>query len=183
VTQEEVIQMISSRRDFIDGVVITGGEPTLQPDLGDFIQEIKKTGVLIKLDTNGYHPEVLEKLLVNRQLNYIAMDIKTSWRKYKAATGVETDTTRLIRSIVKIKQAGIDFEFRTTCVPSLVDEEDITEISTVIGRQGRYTLQQFQSQSTLNPEYSKIEPYPRETLFHFVEIAALNVGSCRIVGL
>ncbi len=86
MTQEEVIQMISSRRDFIDGVVITGGEPTLQPDLGDFIQEIKKTGVLIKLDTNGYHPEVLEKLLVNRQLNYIAMDIKTSWRKYKAAT-------------------------------------------------------------------------------------------------
>jgi pyruvate formate lyase activating enzyme len=175
--------MIASRRGFIDGVVITGGEPTLQPDLEDFIREIRKIGVLIKLDTNGSHPEILDRLLANKRVDYIAMDIKTSWKKYRAAAGVDIYAARLRRSIDLIKESGIDFEFRTTCVPSLVDESDIEEISNLVGKQGSYTLQQFQPQSTLDPEYSKIEPYSRDKLFHFAEIASHNVSVCRIVGI
>jgi len=165
----------------MDGVVITGGEPTLQPDLEDFIIEIRKTKLLIKLDTNGSHPEVLLKLLVNKRLDYVAMDIKTSWRKYRVAAGVDIDSTKMMRSIELIKKSGIDSEFRTTCVPSLVDENDILEISKVVGKGSKYTLQQFSPQSTLEPAFGKIEPYTREMFLSFKEIASMNVGSCRIL--
>lgn len=183
IAQEQLIKMLASRRGFIDGIVITGGEPTVHHDLGEFILEIKKIELLVKLDTNGSNPEMLEKLLIAKRVDFVAMDIKTSWRKYRTAAGVDIDTSRLSRSIDMIKQSGIDFEFRTTCVPSLVDESDIGEISQIVGKKGRYTLQQFQPHDTLDLEYSKIEPYPRETLVHFGEIASPNVGTCRIIGV
>jgi pyruvate formate lyase activating enzyme len=88
-----------------------------------------------------------------------------------------------IDNIDLIKVSGIDCEFRTTCVPSLVDERDIAEISKLIGKRGRYTLQQFQPLDTLDPEYSLIETYPPEKLLHFVKIASLKVSSCRILGI
>jgi pyruvate formate lyase activating enzyme len=183
IRSEEFLKTISARLGFIDGVVITGGEPTLQWDLEGFTTEIRKTGMLVKLDTNGSHPEVLERLLADRRLDFIAMDIKTSRGKYKMAAGVDVDINRLDRSIELIKESGIDFEFRTTCVPSLVDENDIMEISRLVGKQGCYTLQQFQPKVTLDTGYSGVVPYHYDKLHGFLEIARKNTKSCRLIGL
>jgi len=183
VSQESLLTTISARLGFVDGVVITGGEPTLYSDLGNFIAIIKNMGLSVKLDTNGSHPEILQKLLADNSLDFIAMDIKTSWSKYQMAAGVEVDINKLSRSIDLIKESGIDFEFRTTCVPSLVDENDILEISKLIGKENKYTLQQFSPHSTMEPAYGNIEPYPREMLLYFADIVRINAGNCRLIGI
>lgn len=183
VTEEEAIGSISSRLGFIDGVVITGGEPTVQKGLPAFIDVIKGTGLKVKLDTNGSRPGVLEKLLSDNKLDFIAMDIKTSPEKYERATGSAIDFSLLERSIELIKGCGIDFEFRTTCVPRLVEEEDIFKISRMIGKGGCYTIQQFQPRDTLDPEYGKVAPYSRERLLGFLETAAAAVKTCRVTGM
>ena len=153
--EEKMLGMLDSRRGFIDGVVITGGEPTVHPDLYELITVIKKQGFAIKLDTNGSHPEILEKLLANKKLDYIAMDLKTSWEKYSKASGVVLDFHSLLRSVTLIQASGIDHEFRTTCVPTLVEENDILEISKLVGLGSSYTLQQFQPS-----KYAGTLPFP-----------------------
>lgn len=151
--------------------------------LVEVVTAIKKLGLTVKLDTNGYNPAMLKVLLADRLVDFVAMDIKTSWHKYRQASGITIDTRRLIESINLIKNAQIDYEFRTTCVPLLVDENDIEKISRLVGNSGRYTLQQFQPQNTLDPDYSIITPYPRETLVSFMEIASQHTQSCRLVGI
>ncbi len=183
ITQPDVIDILASRRGFIDGVVITGGEPCLHDGLGDLIESIKSFGFAVKLDTNGYFPEVLQRLIDDSLIDYIAMDIKTAWGKYSKAAGVDIDVLRLKQSINLIKQSGLDFEFRTTCVPSLVDGEDIEEIGRMVGNKGRYTLQQFQPVDTLSEEYKGLSPYPFGVLRDFLEIARRNVPGSRLIGI
>jgi pyruvate formate lyase activating enzyme len=179
---DEVLATLAERRGFIDGVVITGGEPTVHAGLGELIGAIKELGLAVKLDTNGYNSQVLQRLLHNGKLDFIAMDIKSSLAKYSRAAGIEVDTSRISRSIKLIKESGIGYEFRTTCVPSLVDIEDIQEISRLAGSRSRLTLQQFQPINTLAPEYADITPYPDDVLAGLAEIARRNVASCRLVG-
>ena len=178
----KVLATLDERRGFIDGVVITGGEPTVHAGLGELISAIKEQGLAVKLDTNGYNPQVLQRLLDAGQLDFIAMDIKSSLAKYSRAAGIEVDTGRINRSIELIKNSGIDYEFRTTCVPSLVDIEDIQEISRLAGSRSRLTLQQFQPVDTLSPEYAEITPYPDDVLAGLADIARRNVAACRLVG-
>jgi pyruvate formate lyase activating enzyme len=179
---DKVLTTLSKRRGFIDGVVITGGEPTVHAGLGELIDAIKGLGLAVKLDSNGYNPQVLQRLLDEGKLDFIAMDIKASLSKYSRAAGIEVDTGRIVRSIELIKESGIDHEFRTTCVPSLVDIEDIQEISRLAGSHSQLTLQQFQPVDTLSPEYADITPYPDDVLAGLAEIARRNVASCRLVG-
>lgn len=181
--EEKMLGMLDSRRGFIDGVVITGGEPTVHPDLYELITVIKKQGFAIKLDTNGSHPEILEKLLANKKLDYIAMDLKTSWEKYSKASGVVLDFHSLLRSVTLIQASGIDHEFRTTCVPTLVEENDILEISKLVGLGSSYTLQQFQPQNTLDAAFSCITPYSTDKLLDFLGTARKYTASCRLIGV
>ncbi len=183
VSEEKVLEMLASRRDFIDGVVITGGEPTISPKLHELIATIKELKLAVKLDTNGYNPEVLEMLLATAEVDFVAMDIKTTWPKYDQATGIAVDTNRLRKSMALIKASGVDYEFRTTCVPPLVGSEDIEEISKMVGASGQFTLQQFQPENTLDPNYERVTPYPLATLVDFLEIARRNTASCRLTGL
>jgi pyruvate formate lyase activating enzyme len=178
-----VLATLAERRGFIDGVVVTGGEPTLDPDLHGLLVDIKALGFAVKLDTNGYNPGVLRELFAAGMLDYVAMDIKTAWTQYDRATGIVVDIDRLAESVELIKATGIDYEFRTTCVPGLVTGEDIEVISKLVGPTGRYTLQQFQPENTLDPAYENVAPYPRETLMDFLAIAEKNTASCRLVGL
>jgi pyruvate formate lyase activating enzyme len=175
--------MLASRRGFIDGVVITGGEPTIHSHLKELIAAIRELGFTVKLDTNGYNPSILGKILTLRIVDFIAMDIKTSLRKYSRAAGVDVDTHRITKSVEMIKSSSVEYEFRITCVPGLVESEDIEEISTLIGRSGRLTLQQFHPENTLDPDYSTLTPYPGETLTAFLDIARRNVTSCRLIGV
>lgn len=183
IPAEQILQTLSARQDFIDGVVITGGEPTLNGNLHGLINSVKMLGFPVKLDTNGYNPEVLEKLIDSRAVDYIAMDIKTTWHKYNMATGISADTRRLITSVSLIKDSGIDHEFRTTCVPTIVDGEDIEIISRLVGHSSGYTLQQFQPENTLDSNYEQIAPYPASVLKEFLEIARQNTASCRLIGI
>ena len=178
-----MIGCLASRRGFIDGVVVTGGEPCLHGGLGGLIKEIKNLGFSVKLDTNGYFPEVLRQLIDVGLVDYIAMDIKTAWHKYKQAAGIDVDVERLKKSVDLIRRSGVEYEFRTTCVPLLVNAEDIEEISRIAGESAMYTLQQFQPVDTLDPKYRKLPPYPAAILHDFLEIASRNAPESLLIGI
>ena len=152
----EVLDFIKRRVGLVESVTISGGEPTLQPDLVDFIAKVKKLGYLIKLDTNGTKPKVLEKLLQDKLLNFVAMDVKAPTNKYQTVTNRPVVAADVKQSIALIKQSGIDYEFRTTVVASLHDLNDFDAIGELISQGGkakRYALQHFRPAKTLDPKY------------------------------
>ena len=183
LSSADVLRDIERRKGFIDGVVITGGEPAINEDLPGFIREIRKRGLAVKLDTNGSHPEMLQKLIESRLVDFVSMDIKTTWPKYKLATGSDADIEILKKSIGLIKSSNIDYEFRTTCVPTLVNAEDIDAISRISGSRGLYTLQQFQPEDAFSEEYRRITPYSFAALHSLLEIACANAPGSRLIGI
>jgi len=181
VSEKEFFEFLDSKIGLIDGICITGGEPTINPDLIDFIKRIKAKGFLIKLDTNGSNPKVLEKLIKENLLDFIAMDIKTSVdvkiknqkskiKNYDKATGVSVNLKKILRSVELIKNSEINYEFRTTVVPGLVDKSDIEKIGQWLSGAKNFALQQFQNKKVLDEKFEKIQPYPDETLKEFKKI-------------
>lgn len=140
--QDEIIEDINSRKKFIDIVVISGGEPTLQKDLIDFVKIINNMGILVKLDTNGTNPEIIEKLLKENLIHYIAMDYKAPIDKYDKIVERQIDKENLLRSVDLIMHSSIDYEFRTTFSPDLT-KEDLTDIAKSIKGAKQYVIQQF----------------------------------------
>lgn len=137
-------EFLNKRKGKLDGVVITGGEPTLHcKDLIEFIKEVKSLGFLVKLDTNGTHPDVLQELLSENLLDYIAMDIKAPLAKYKDITRVDVDTDIIKKSIDMIMNSGVDYEFRTTIVKSQLSVEDLRQIGELIQGAKKYYMQKF----------------------------------------
>lgn len=175
-----VLNEISKRKNFIDGVVVTGGEPTLQEDLENFLFKIKDMGLKVKLDTNGYLPDIIENLLNSKLIDHISMDIKTSPEKYNLACGINIDIKKILKSIEIIKNSNIDYDFRTTCVPDIVKENDIEIISKLIKDSPLYILQQFNNEKTLNEKFQKIFPYEESVLEKFSEIAGKYVKNVKI---
>ena len=141
---------LKKRQGKLDGVVITGGESTLQPDIEAFITEIKSMNFLVKLDTNGYKPEIIEKLMSHNLIDYIAMDIKGPLDKYSLITRREIDTNKIKQSIDIIMNANIDYEFRTTVLPVQIQIEDFEKIGNLIKNAKKYYLQKFVVQSEIN---------------------------------
>lgn len=145
------------RKGKLDGVVITGGEPCLQVDLIDFIKEIKNMDFLVKLDTNGSFPNVLEKALPF--LDYIAMDIKAPLCKYKEISQVDVDTNKIERSIKLIMNSGIDYEFRTTVVKKQLEFDDFDKIGDLLQGAKQYYLQKFVPSKTLDKNFMFASTY------------------------
>ena len=143
IDEEAVIQFLEERKKYLGGVVITGGEPTIHSDLPLFIEKIKKMGYSVKLDTNGTNPEMIESLINKRLIDYIAMDIKATLKKYSSITCVNLDTEKIIKSIKLIKDSKISHEFRTTVAPGIT-YEDIVEVCELVGS-SNYYLQPFES--------------------------------------
>lgn len=165
LSEEEVWAFLEQRAGLVDGVVISGGEPTLQAGLPSFLRRVQERGLDAKLDTNGYHPDVLAALLDKGLVNYVAMDVKAPPKKYPLLAGrADLDVTRIERSIALLRDSGLAYEFRTTLVPGLLSEEDVEEIARWIAGAERYVLQQFRPQGTLDPDLEKAHPYPRERL-------------------
>ncbi|MGN0809426.1 MAG: anaerobic ribonucleoside-triphosphate reductase activating protein [Christensenellales bacterium] len=141
---EEVFSFLEKRKHMLEGVCITGGEPTLQQGLAEFIGKIKAIGLLVKLDTNGYEPDRLAELIGSGLIDYIAMDIKSSPERYSEASGIEgIELSRIERSIDLIVSSGIEHEFRTTVVHELHTREDLAAIARRLTGEKRYFLQRF----------------------------------------
>jgi len=173
IKEEVFFKFLDKRKKIIDGVCITGGEPTLHKDLPKFLAKIKRMKFLIKLDTNGTNPEMLEKLIKKKLVSYIAMDIKAPLElnsqflksKYEKAIGVKVDLKKIKKSIKIIKDSGIDYEFRTTVVPNLHTENDIIFIAKQIKGTKKFFLQQFvPNKKMIDEKYKKIKPYSKEVL-------------------
>jgi len=139
---EEVLAYLRKRRGLLDAVCISGGEPLLQPDLAAFILQLKEMGYLVKLDTNGALPQVLQPLLTAGLPDYVAMDVKSSPAGYPLATGIAADASAFLQSIELIRQSGIPHEFRTTVVKGIHKEQDLVAIARVLGDE-TYFLQGF----------------------------------------
>lgn len=152
-TREGILAFLDTRRDFIDGVVISGGEPTIQPDLVSFCRDIRATGYDIKLDTNGSRPGVLKKLVAASLIDYIAMDVKTDPYEYAPAIRGKGNPQDLLTSIELIKDSGLPYEFRTTCVKPFVSEKIVARIARLIDGAMLYALQQFNTETVLYPEF------------------------------
>jgi pyruvate formate lyase activating enzyme len=152
---DEVLESLIERKRYVDSVVITGGEPTIQADLPEFLAKLKEHGFSVKLDTNGFNPETLEACLP--YLDYIAMDIKTSPELYPSL-GAE-NIEPLKRSIKLIKESGVDYEFRCTAVPGFIETETINEIGALVKGAKRFVFQQFRPEKTLDPAYNEVNPH------------------------
>ncbi|MBQ8178807.1 MAG: anaerobic ribonucleoside-triphosphate reductase activating protein [Clostridia bacterium] len=130
ISEDEVLSYLKKRQGILDGVVITGGEPTIQKDLKQFILKIKNLGYKVKLDTNGYHPEVLEDLLNEGLLDYVAMDIKNSKERYAVTVGLQNiDVLRIERSVELLKNCSIPYEFRVTTMQEFHSEKEFEAIA------------------------------------------------------
>jgi len=142
---DEVMDYLIKRKGVLDGVTITGGEPTIQKNLENFIKEIKtKTNLLIKLDTNGLNPDKLQDLINKKVLNYVAMDIKNDFDHYSDITGLKNiDVSKIRKSINILKNSGIAHEFRTTVIKNYHTQKNIENILKTIGDSSNYYIQQF----------------------------------------
>jgi pyruvate formate lyase activating enzyme len=162
IAHDEIFSFLERRKGKLDAVSITGGEPTIHEDIVGFIRNIKDLGYLVKIDTNGSKPEILRELTGEKLLDSIAMDVKAPLDKYKNTVGKPFDTRLIEESIHLIMNSGIDYEFRTTIVKSLLDEDDILKIGKVIKNADRYVLQKFVPSKTLNPKFMNAETFTEE---------------------
>jgi pyruvate formate lyase activating enzyme len=156
---DRVIEKLRRREGFIEAVTVTGGEPLLYDGLPELLDRIRsETGLLVKLDTNGSMPDRLEEVMGN--LDYVAMDLKSSPSRYTEATGGGCDFTLPSVSVGMIRELR-EYEFRTTMVPGIVDADDVVELLGATGHLKRYVLQGFRSEKTLSPAFTGLAPYPR----------------------
>ncbi|NTV30176.1 MAG: anaerobic ribonucleoside-triphosphate reductase activating protein, partial [Candidatus Omnitrophica bacterium] len=136
----DVLEFLAKRQGQLQGVVVTGGEPTIHNDLPDFLQKIRDLGFLVKLDTNGSRPEMLREVLERRLVDYIAMDIKSSPEGYCKAIGVQPDIHSIRNTIQLIKESGVEHEFRTTALKAYLSEADMASIVQMIGQEENYKV-------------------------------------------
>ncbi len=173
VDEKDIFDFLKKHRDLLDGLMITGGEPTIsfkiknrkqnaENDIVEFIKKIKKIGLKVGIETNGSNPEAVEYLIKNKLIDYVAMDIKAplEMRKYNQLSGVAVDLKKIEKSVRIIKNACLETEFRTTVVPGLLNKEDILKIARKLKGVKKYCLQNFRPENTLGE--IKEKPYPQE---------------------
>ncbi len=163
VSEQEVLEHLENRKNILDGLCITGGEPLIF-DLKEFLKKVKELELKVKLDTNGTNPERLKNLIDGELIDYVAMDIKAPLRKYSEVVNAEVDVDKIKKSIEIIRNSGLDYEFRTTVVPSFTDESDLIKIGEELKGSKKYAIQQFKPTKALDKKVLEIEPYTKETL-------------------
>ena len=182
LTEEDVLSFLRSRQGILDGVCITGGEPTLQKDLPLFIEKIKQLGFCVKLDTNGTNPAMLQMLIDAGLLDYVAMDIKAAPQDYAKVCNVSNPELPLIEQSISLLLAGkIPYEFRTTIVREYHNEESMKQIGEWIRGAGAYFLQSFKD-SDFVPDHD-LHACEKETLLTFQEILNPYVQSVELRGI
>ena len=183
LSEEFVLSDILDRRNFIDAVTVTGGEPTLQAGLPSFLGKIKDMGLSTKLDTNGYRPDMLESLFRDGLVDYAAMDIKAPLHSYSAAAGLKVDTKKIEKSVGLIMEHAPDYAFRTTAVPGITGPEAFESISEMIEGAKLYVIQQFENELTLDESMKRTAPFTEKELETFAGIAAARVKKVRLANI
>ena len=178
---EELLSFLQKRQGMLDGVCITGGEPLLQPKLAQLLRQIKELGYAVKLDTNGSFPELLEELIAKSLIDYVAMDIKNCPDRYADSVGRQVDMTAVKRSVSLLLEGSVDYEFRTTVVAELHDEESIHGIGRWIAGARRYFLQCYTHRDTvLEPG---LTPPTEQALCKYAEIAKKYIPDVGVRGV
>jgi pyruvate formate lyase activating enzyme len=164
--QEAVaLKILERRKKYVDAVVVTGGEPCMHKELPRFLAKLKERGFQIKLDTNGFYPEVLEECLAH--VDYVALDVKTSLEKYKLLGAKSTNG--LLRTVEMLKMGKVAYEFRTTVVPEIISSEDVAKICELAKGVKTHAFQQFVPYDTLEKRFEELKPYAPELINEFAE--------------
>lgn len=177
---DDLLSFLVDRRRYLGGVVITGGEPCLQPELPEFISEIKDMGYSVKLDTNGAFPGILRELLQKKHVDYVAMDIKSPLAKYRQATDTEQDTGTIKQSIGIIKEFAPAYEFRTTVVSSMLEIDDFKEIGQLVRGAQLFFLQRFIPSETIKLEFAEEKTYSDSEFLQAKKVLLDYVEECFI---
>lgn len=182
IEETEVLTVLKKRQGILDGVCVTGGEPTLYPKLQDFLKKIKELGYCIKLDTNGYRPDILRDLNEKGLIDYVAMDIKNSPSRYAETAGVtQLQIEKIKESVTYLINGNLDYEFRTTICRELHGEEEIKEIGQWIKGCSRYYLQGYrESEHVINPVFTS---YTRSELDCFVQMLRRWIPTAEVRGV
>ena len=181
ISEEEFFAFLSKRKGILDGVTVTGGEPTLNPDLPVFIQKIKDMGFLVKLDTNGLNPEMLKTLLYNNSVDYVAMDIKAGFSNYDKATGIKNIDINKIKESISLVKKFPEHEFRTTVVKGIHTTQDIVEIAEFFKGEECFYLQQFVDSGMLIDDTTK--PESKENMLFYKQILEKTIKNPIIRGI
>jgi pyruvate formate lyase activating enzyme len=170
ISYKELVDFLKDRRDWLDGIVITGGEPTIWSELPKLIENIKNMNYEIKLDTNGSRPDMIEQLIKEKMIDYIAMDIKGPLEKYDLITKVDVNKVSIKKSVDIIKNSGLAYEFRTTVLPTLLTENDILAIGQWLKGSEKFVIQQFRPFTTLDPTFKSEQAYSQTELERFASL-------------
>jgi pyruvate formate lyase activating enzyme len=176
----EILNFYKERKDFLDGLCLTGGEPCLYGDLAEVLKPFKEAGALIKLDSNGTFPERIKELVDAKLIDYIAMDIKNTleFEEYKKASSLKSEVlfNNVKESIAYIKSCKLPYEFRTTVVPTIHDKQSILNIAEYIKGAEKYALQNFQPENTLDAEFEKLTPFSVKDIEEMAESIKLLIN-------
>ncbi|MBU4304439.1 MAG: anaerobic ribonucleoside-triphosphate reductase activating protein [Candidatus Omnitrophica bacterium] len=181
---EQIELFLQEKEGWIDAVVIGGGEPTLYAQLPALLNDLKRNGLFVKIDTNGTNPQMLRHIIKEKLVDYVAMDVKAPLEpeKYHKASGSNIDLSLIKESIDIIMHSGIEYEFRTTVVPTLLDSADIVKIARLLRGAEKYVLQQFSPKDTLDISFMQVKPYTADELKKMRSLVKEFVKNCFVRG-
>lgn len=177
---DDIFDWLATRTGKLDGIAITGGEPTMHDALEPFCREVSAMGFLVKLDSNGTQPDMLERLIDDGVVNFVAMDIKGPLDRYSEIAARPIDTQAIERSVRLLIDSGVEHEFRTTIVKSQLSLTDFETIGTLVNGAQRYALQAFRPGKTLSPQFSREQSYDESEMKSIQTIMNNYVNECVI---
>lgn len=181
IPQDEVLKFLKERKSLLDAVCVSGGEPTVQTGLISFLTKIKSLGYLIKLDTNGTNPELMDKLISKGLLDYVAMDIKAPWKQYAKIVCRQQDLSAIKKSVIILKNGRIDYEFRSTVMPALHSISDIMAMAQQLKGAKKYFLQPFRpAEKLVNQAFFGEKSYTKRQLGEIIQPFRDWFSICRV---
>lgn len=178
-----IIDFIDSRKDWLEGVCITGGEPLIHKGLEDFLSVLKQRNLLVKLDSNGSFPSRLSDLIQRNLLDCVSMDVKAPLERYGDVVKAPVNPEDIRESIQIIMNSGVEYMFRTTVIPGLVEAEDVIKIAQMLQGAKVFQIQQFSPHNTLDPSYEQKKPFPAQDIKTMTEAAKKYFDEVRFEGI
>jgi len=178
-----IFDFIDSRKGWLEGVCITGGEPLIHEGLEDFLSVLKQRNLLVKLDSNGSFPSRLSDLIQNNLLDCVSMDVKAPLERYRDVVMAPVNPKDIRKSIQILMNSGVEYMFRTTVVPGLVEEEDVIKIGQMLQGAKVFQIQQFSPHNTLEPSFEKKRPFPAQDIQTMTEAVKKYFDEVRFEGI